>query len=59
MRGAILALENVVVCSHRGWVTRENLARFMRAVVDNILAFLDGRPERVLNPEAPDVRRHT
>lgn len=57
MRGALVALDNVVLCWHRGSVTRESLARSMRAAVDNILAFLDGRPQQVLNPEALEVRR--
>ena len=57
MRGALLALENVVLCWHRGSVTRESLARSMRATLDNVLAFLDGRLQQVLNPEALAVRR--
>lgn len=45
-------LPNVVLTSHRGWTTYETLDRFMRGAVDNALAFLDGRPQNVVNPEA-------
>jgi phosphoglycerate dehydrogenase-like enzyme len=45
-------LDNVVLTSHRGWTTRETLDRFMGAAVDNALAFLDGAPRHVINPEA-------
>jgi len=46
------ALPNVVLTSHRGWVTRETLDRFMAAAVENVLAFLASRPVNVVNPEA-------
>lgn len=45
-------LGNVVLTSHRGWTTRETLDRFMGAAVDNALAFLEGAPRHVVNPEA-------
>ena len=45
-------LGNVVLTSHRGWVTRETLDRFMGAAVENTLAFLAGRPVNVVNPDA-------
>ena len=45
-------LPNVVLTSHRGWVTRETLDRFMAGAVENALAFLAGRPTNIVNPEA-------
>ena len=45
-------LENVVLTPHIGAVTAEASARSRAMPVDNILAFLDGRPEHVVNPEA-------
>lgn len=48
---------NVVLTSHRGWVTRETLDRFMAAAVENVLAFLDGRPQNVVNPDALAARK--
>jgi phosphoglycerate dehydrogenase-like enzyme len=54
----LLALDNVVVTPHLGYVTRESYDRFFREVVDSIAAHLDGTlPARTLNPEAPDRRR--
>jgi phosphoglycerate dehydrogenase-like enzyme len=44
-------LDNVVLTSHRGWTTHETLDRFMAEAVDNALAFLDGAPRNVVNPE--------
>ncbi len=49
----LLALDNVVLTPHLGYVTHEAYASFFREVVDNIEAYLDGRlPARTLNPEA-------
>ncbi|MBM3492129.1 MAG: D-2-hydroxyacid dehydrogenase family protein [Alphaproteobacteria bacterium] len=41
-------LDNVVLTPHLGYVTRQNYAVFYRETVENILAFLAGRPIRVL-----------
>jgi phosphoglycerate dehydrogenase-like enzyme len=46
------SLPNVVVTPHLGYCTREVYAQFYRESIDNVLAFLDGRPIRVVNPEA-------
>ena len=43
-------LENVVLTPHLGAVTREAAARSRAMPVDNILAFLEGRPTNVVNP---------
>lgn len=42
----------MVLTSHRGWVTRETLDRFMAGAVENALAFLTGRAVNVVNPDA-------
>ena len=48
-----LALENVVVSPHMGYVTNEAYHHFFRQVVESIEHHLDGRlPPRTLNPEA-------
>lgn len=53
-----LALDNVVLTPHIGYVTREAYDAFFSQVVENIEAFLDGKiPPRALNPEALDRRR--
>jgi phosphoglycerate dehydrogenase-like enzyme len=53
----LLALENVVLTPHIGFVTRESYAGFSRQVVECIEAVLAGRlPPRCLNPEAATRR---
>ena len=42
---------NTVLTPHLGYVTEENMAELYRASIENILAFLAGRPIRVVNPE--------
>jgi phosphoglycerate dehydrogenase-like enzyme len=45
-------LPNVVLTPHQGYATREVYAQFYRESIDNVLAYLDGRPQRMLNPGA-------
>jgi phosphoglycerate dehydrogenase-like enzyme len=44
-------LPNVVLTSHRGFVTRETMNRFLEVAVENVIAWLDGRPQNVVNQE--------
>ncbi len=44
----IRKLENVLLTPHIGYVTAENLAKMYQDAVEDILAFLDGKPIRVL-----------
>ncbi len=44
------SLDNLVLTPHVGYVTRENLARMYTQAAEDIAAFLDGTPLRVLNP---------
>jgi phosphoglycerate dehydrogenase-like enzyme len=49
----LLGLPNVVLTPHVGWVSEASYAEFVAGVVENILAYLDGRPvPNPLNPEA-------
>ena len=43
---------NVVLTPHLGYCTREVYGQFYGESIENVLAFLDGRPMRVLNPDA-------
>jgi phosphoglycerate dehydrogenase-like enzyme len=43
-----LELDNTLITPHIGYVTRESYERFYGDAVEDILAFLDGRPVRVL-----------
>jgi phosphoglycerate dehydrogenase-like enzyme len=49
----LLALDNVVLTPHTGFVTRETYEGFFGTAVEQIVAWLDGKtPPRALNPEA-------
>lgn len=49
----LLRLPNVVLTPHIGWVAEESYRAFIEGVVENILAYLDGRPVPFpLNPDA-------
>ena len=48
----LLALPNVVLSPHLGYCTEEVYTQFYRESIENVLAFLDGKPIRVLNPAA-------
>ena len=45
-------LDNIVLTPHIGYYTREMLAVYYEDAVAAILAFLDGAPIRIVNPEA-------
>lgn len=45
-------LNNVVLLSHRGYATVEVLCQRYENAMENILAFFDGKPTNLLNPEA-------
>lgn len=46
------SLPNTVLTPHLGYCSSEVYAQFYRESIENVLAFLDGKPLRVLNPEA-------
>jgi len=48
MDDAIRRLDNVLLTPHIGYVTEENLAKMYQDAVEDIIAFLDGKPIRVL-----------
>lgn len=48
----LLNSPNIIFTPHIGYCTEEVFAQFYGECVDNILAFLDGKPARMLNPEA-------
>jgi len=50
---------NTVLTPHLGYGTRDTFAQFYGESVQNILAFLDGAPIRVLNPDALNRLRST
>ncbi len=44
-------LPNTVLTPHLGYVTGPTMRGFYQASIENVLAFLDGRPIRVIEPE--------
>jgi phosphoglycerate dehydrogenase-like enzyme len=49
---ALRSMPNTMLTPHLGYGAREVYAQFYRESIENVLAFLDGNPMRVLNPEA-------
>lgn len=45
-------LPNVTLSPHLGYVTREMLGAFYSDTVESVVAWLDGKPMRIANPEA-------
>jgi phosphoglycerate dehydrogenase-like enzyme len=52
----LLSLPNVVLTPHVGWIAADSYRVFIEGVVENILAYLDGRP--VPFPLNPDALQH-
>jgi D-3-phosphoglycerate dehydrogenase len=44
----LLALDNVVLTPHLGYVTRDNFRLFYGATVEGLRAWLDGHPQNLL-----------
>jgi len=44
-------IETVVATPHVGYITAEQYRLFYGQAVENILAFLDGKPVNLMNPE--------
>ena len=57
MRDPILDAPRTLLTTHVAWRTAESYQRFARAVVDNVLAFINGNPLNVLNANALKSQR--
>lgn len=55
-RHPLLSSPNIIFTPHIGYCTEEVFAQFYGQCAENILAFLDGKLARVLNPEALEHR---
>jgi phosphoglycerate dehydrogenase-like enzyme len=51
MEHPLRRLDNVILLSHRGYATVEILRERYQQAMENILAFMDGKPLGLLNPE--------
>lgn len=52
----LLTAPNTVLSPHLGYVTRDGMAEFYRLLVEDVLAWLAGKPIRVVNAEALAAR---
>lgn len=52
----LLRLENAVCTPHIGFVEQECYELYFRAAFENILAFVDGQPRNIVNPDALKAR---
>lgn len=52
-------MQNVVLTPHAGWVTHDANQRLIAWPVDNIINYLEGKPQNVVNPEALLKRTET
>ncbi|MSP78032.1 MAG: D-2-hydroxyacid dehydrogenase family protein [Dehalococcoidia bacterium] len=56
----LLSMNNVVLTPHLGYVTKETYGVFYRDTVEDIAAFLEGKPMRMINPQAlENTKRRT
>lgn len=46
----LLSAPNCIVTPHIAWATKEARSRLMDIAVDNLAAFIDGKPKNVVNP---------
>ncbi len=51
------SLPNTVLTPHQGYATHEIYQQFYRESIENVLNYLDGKPTRMLNPEAWNRRQ--
>jgi len=54
----LLKMDNVVCTPHLGYVDRDTYEKYYGAAVDSILAYADGKPVNVLNPEVLQKSRN-
>jgi phosphoglycerate dehydrogenase-like enzyme len=57
MHDPIIDAPRTVLTPHVAWRTAESYQRFARAVVDNVLAFIKGKPVNILNVDALKSQR--
>jgi glycerate dehydrogenase len=46
----LLTAKNCLVTPHIAWAAKEARARLMNLAIENLLAFVNGRPQNVVNP---------
>ena len=46
----LLGARNCIITPHIAWAPKESRARLMALAVDNLRAFMEGKPVNVVNP---------
>ena len=53
----LLSMDNVIALPHLGYVEQDSYELYFRAAFQNLLAFANGTPSGILNPEALALRK--
>ncbi len=53
----LLRMENVICTPHIGFVERDSYELYFRVAFENIVAFAEGKPANIVNPEALTAKR--
>jgi D-3-phosphoglycerate dehydrogenase len=53
----LLRLENAVCTPHIGYVEQDSYEMYFRSAFENVVAFVEGRPQNIVNPDALKVLR--
>ena len=53
----LLRLENAVCTPHIGYVEQDSYELYFGAAFDNVVAFVNGQPTNIVNPDALRVLR--
>lgn len=53
----LLALDNVLLTPHLGYVTHETYRTFYGQTLENIRGYIEGKPQRVMNPDVLGKQR--
>ena len=53
----LLSMDNVLLTPHMGYVTQETYVNFYGQTLENVRSYIEGNPQRVMNPDVLTNRR--
>ena len=53
----LLSMDNVLLTPHMGYVTQETYVNFYGQTLENVRSYIEGDPQRVMNPDVMANRR--
>ena len=53
----LLSMDNVLLTPHMGYVTQETYVNFYGQTLENVRSYIEGNPQRVMNPDVMANRR--